>query len=76
MSLLEDFFEVYRVDGEKQIALERGQSLWDKCVSEYNAPLWLVRMYNPGRNLDKLSVGETFTVPLVLSKKEVTAASG
>lgn len=68
MGLLEDFFDAYRIDGEKSVAIRRGQSLWDLCVNENNAPIWLVRLYNPNLAMDSLSPGDAITIPQVVKK--------
>ncbi|MGK7346422.1 MAG: LysM peptidoglycan-binding domain-containing protein [Candidatus Nitrospinota bacterium M3_3B_026] len=68
MGLMEDFFDAYRIDGENNVAIRRGQSLWDLCVNENDAPIWLVRLYNPSLAIDSLTPGDTIIIPRVVKK--------
>lgn len=68
MGLMEDFFEVYKIEGEKSVSIRRGQSLWELCVNRHDAPLWLVRLYNPDLNMDSLMPGDSITIPVVSKK--------
>ncbi len=68
MSLREDFYDAYKVDGEKEVSIKRGQSLWDLCVKENEAPIWLVRLYNPDARLNNLMPGDIITIPTVVKK--------
>ncbi|MBI4827695.1 MAG: LysM peptidoglycan-binding domain-containing protein [Nitrospinae bacterium] len=68
LQMFEDFFESYQVGDEKQVTVAPGQSIWELCVNEHNAPLWLVQMYNPEKNLDQLNPGDSITIPAVVKK--------
>lgn len=65
MELLEDYFEAYKVDGEQDITIHRGQSLWDLCVKENDVPLWLFTLYNPETDIHRLKPGDKITLPLI-----------
>lgn len=68
MQLLEDFFDAYKVEDEKKVAIKRRQSLWDLCVNDHNAPLWLVELYNPEVELENVRPGEYITIPAIIRK--------
>jgi membrane-bound lytic murein transglycosylase D len=68
LQLLEDFFEAYKVEGEKTVSVRRGQSLWDLCAAESDTPLWLVKLYNPDTRLQSLTPGQTIVIPVVEKK--------
>ncbi len=68
MSLMEDFLEVYTVTEDQNITIRRGQSMWELCVKKHDAPLWLVRMYNPGVNLGSVMPGDSIRMPMVVKK--------
>ncbi|VAX19898.1 Membrane-bound lytic murein transglycosylase D [hydrothermal vent metagenome] len=68
MSLLEDFFDVYKVDGEKEITVKRGKSMWELCVIENQTPIWLVMLYNPNVNLGRIAAGDIINLPVVVKK--------
>ncbi len=68
LQLFEDFFEAYSVEEENEIMVKRGQSLWELCVKEHDAPIWLVSLYNPGIKLGYLKPGEKITIPTVIKK--------
>ncbi len=68
MQLFEDFFEVYKVEESKVVTVKRNQSLWDLSVKEHGAPLWLVQIYNPEIQLNKVRHGMAITMPTVVKK--------
>jgi len=68
MRLFEDFFDVYKVEESKVVTIKRNQSLWDLSVKEHGAPLWLVQIYNPGIQLNKVKHGMAINMPTVVKK--------
>ncbi|VAX19802.1 Membrane-bound lytic murein transglycosylase D [hydrothermal vent metagenome] len=74
MSLMEDFFEAYSIEGKTSVKLLRGQSLWNLSVKGYNTPLWLVRMYNPKLNFEKARPGMILHMPVVTPRINAATA--
>ncbi|VAX20367.1 Membrane-bound lytic murein transglycosylase D [hydrothermal vent metagenome] len=68
LQLYEDFFDVYSIEEANKVMVKNGQSLWELCVKENNAPLWLVTLYNPDMELGKLHPGDSITIPTIVKK--------
>jgi membrane-bound lytic murein transglycosylase D len=65
-SLEEDFFTNYLVDTLQTHQVGRGQNIWQICTDIYQVPMWLVVKYNPDRDLSKLHMGDTLSIPVVI----------
>ncbi len=68
LQLYEDFFDAYSIEEANKVMVKSGQSLWELCVKEYDAPLWLVTLYNPDLELGKLHPGDSVTIPTIVKK--------
>lgn len=64
MAIQEDFFSNYKVEGTAPYAVKRGETIWKLCA-ENEIPLWLLKRYNPEKNLQKLARGESIILPVV-----------
>jgi membrane-bound lytic murein transglycosylase D len=64
-SLEEDFFATYKVTGLLDRKIRRGDNIWTLCQEEFEVPFWLVASYNPGKDFDKLVVGDVVYFPVV-----------
>ena len=69
LSVFEDFFSAYAVKKVEGHIIKRGQSLWTICNEEYDLPIWLVALYNPGERLDQLQPGQVLRVPVVSARE-------
>ncbi|MDH5677746.1 MAG: transglycosylase SLT domain-containing protein [Nitrospinota bacterium] len=67
-SMMASFLENHDVEDEKQVVVKKGKSIWTLCVQEHNTPLWLVMLYNPGKEIRKLLPGDTLTLPMFSRK--------
>ena len=63
-----DFFDRHSVKEVGDRVLLRGQSAWMFCNVEQEVPLWLLSLYNEGKQLDRLHAGEILRVPVVEKK--------
>ena len=68
LSLQESFFGRYRVTGTEKRRLKKGESVWMIAQGRYQAPMWLLRQYNPTVNFNKVRGGEIVTFPKVIKK--------
>jgi membrane-bound lytic murein transglycosylase D len=68
LQLYEDFFDAYNIEEANKVLVKNGQSLWELCVKENNAPIWLVTLYNPGMELGKINPGDSITIPTIVKK--------
>lgn len=68
LQLYEDFFDAYTIEEANKVMVKSGQSLWELCVKEYDAPIWLVTLYNPDTELGKLIPGDSITIPTIVKK--------
>lgn len=48
--------------------VRRGESLWTVAQRSGRLPLWVIQSYNPGRDLDKLAVGDTIKIPITAAQ--------
>ena len=66
---LEDgFFATFRIDGRRSYSIRRGDSLWVIANREKDAPLWLIRQYNPDVDFSRLQPGDKITLPVIGKK--------
>ena len=69
--LVEDFFNVYRVDQTQTYHIKTGDNIWTLCKDVFEIPLWLFLTYNEGLDLNELKTSQRVKIPVV----EKTAAS-
>lgn len=62
------FFNKYKIEGETEVEIQTGDSLWQLAQQEYQVPLWLLKKYNPNIEIEKLSVGSKVVFPLVVEQ--------
>ena len=61
----EDFFSVYRIDGETLYTLKAGENIWTLCQDTFDLPLWLIQKYNEDQNLTMLQPNQKLRLPTV-----------
>ncbi len=66
--LYKDFFVSHNVKEVDDRVLLRGQSAWMLCNNQREVPLWLLSLYNEGKQLDRLHAGEILRVPVIEKK--------
>lgn len=66
--LYKDFFGSHNVKEVDDRVLLRGQSAWMLCNGRQEVPLWLLSLYNEGKQLNRLHAGEVLRVPVVEKK--------
>ena len=67
-AIQEDFFGNYQVEKVMTRSLERGETLWEICNNLYSIPFWLLSNYNPDKDINKISVGESINIPILTEK--------
>lgn len=68
-AIQEDFYSTYKVEKVVVYEMKRGDTLWELCNTEYLVPLWLLGYFNPEKDLNALSIGETIKIPLITESK-------
>jgi len=61
----EDFFASYAVEGVLVHKIRSGENIWYLCNQVYEIPYWLLRKYNPNKNLERLNLGDELIIPIV-----------
>jgi membrane-bound lytic murein transglycosylase D len=61
----EDFFASWAIDGVLVHKIKSGENIWYLCNQVYEIPYWLVRKYNPNKNLERLNMGDELIIPVV-----------
>jgi len=61
----EDFFSSFAVEGVIAHKIKSGENIWYLCNQVYEIPYWLVRKYNPNKNLERLTAGDELIIPVV-----------
>ena len=64
----EQFERTHEIAGTVRHKLAPRENVWTLVTQTYKVPLWLVRGYNPGKDLRRLVAGEEIVVPLVKPK--------
>ncbi|MDH5761574.1 MAG: LysM peptidoglycan-binding domain-containing protein [Nitrospinota bacterium] len=64
-AIQEDFFGNYQVEKLVTRKLKRGETLWEICNNVYSIPFWLLSNYNPDKDINSISIGETITIPIL-----------
>ena len=67
-AIQEDFFENYQVEKVVARKLKRGETLWEICNNVYSIPFWLLSNYNPEKDINKISIGESINIPILTDK--------
>lgn len=65
----EDFYQSFRVEGDMVYVVKRGDNIWDICNRQYQIPYWLVKKYNPDRDLFNLHAGDEIIMPVVEARE-------
>lgn len=61
----EDFYRNFSVRGETSYKVRHGDSIWTICNRRFEIPHWLLKKYNPNKDLSGLIAGEELVVPVV-----------
>jgi len=64
-AIQEDFYANFKVDKVVVRKVKKGETLWELSNDVYVIPLWLLGHYNPGKNLNTLSIGEPLKIPVL-----------
>jgi membrane-bound lytic murein transglycosylase D len=64
-AIQEDFFGSYQVEKVVTRKLKRGETLWEICNNVYSIPFWLLSNYNPNKDINSISIGESITIPIL-----------
>lgn len=67
-SLYKVFFDSHDVTEVDDRVLHRGQSAWTIWNDQRDVPLWLISLYNEGKQLNQLHAGEILRMPVVEKK--------
>ncbi|MBI5637316.1 MAG: transglycosylase SLT domain-containing protein [Nitrospinae bacterium] len=67
-SLYKDFFDSHNVKEVDDRVLHRGQTAWTIWNGQREVPLWLISLYNEGKQLDRLHAGEILRMPVIEKK--------
>ncbi len=67
-SLYKDFFGSHNVTEVDDRVLHRGQTAWTIWNGQREVPLWLISLYNEGKQLNRLQAGDILRVPVVEKK--------
>ncbi len=63
--LEEDFFSVYRINGESEYMVKKGDNIWALCKKTFEIPFWLIRKYNTGQDFNALQPDDKLRIPSV-----------
>lgn len=66
------FYKKYKVMGQTEYKVKRGDSLWLLAQRDYGVPIWLLKQYNPGLAIEKIYPGAKVIFPLVVRRKNNT----
>jgi membrane-bound lytic murein transglycosylase D len=61
----EKFFSNYTIKKTITHTVKKRENVWYLCQNVYQIPFWLVRKYNPGKNLERLDKGDKLVIPVV-----------
>ncbi|MFQ5673316.1 MAG: LysM peptidoglycan-binding domain-containing protein [Nitrospinales bacterium] len=68
-AIQEDFFSNYRIKKTLVRKIKKGETLWEISNDIYFVPFWLLSYYNPDRDINSLSVGDSVVIPLITKVK-------
>ena len=63
--LQQAFFERYRIVDSYVYEMKKGESIWSITQRANNVPVWLLRQYNPGVELNEVKPGSKVVIPTV-----------
>jgi membrane-bound lytic murein transglycosylase D len=61
----EDFFSVYRIEGETLYTVNKGDNIWLLCQQTFELPFWLIQKYNADQDFNRLQPGQKIRIPTV-----------
>ena len=64
-AIQEDFFNNYKIDKLLVRNMAKGETAWEICNEIYAIPFWLLASYNPGKDINSISVREPIVVPII-----------
>ena len=64
-AIQEDFFNNYKIDKLLVRNMAKGETAWQICNEIYAIPFWLLASYNPEKDINSISVGESIVVPII-----------
>jgi membrane-bound lytic murein transglycosylase D len=67
-AIQEDFFGNYQVEKVVTRKLKKGETLWEICNEVYSIPFWLLSNYNPDKDINRISIGESMNIPILTDK--------
>ncbi len=67
-AIQEDFFGNYQVEKVVTRKLKKGETLWEICNNVYSIPFWLLSNYNPDKDINSISAGESISIPILTDK--------
>jgi membrane-bound lytic murein transglycosylase D len=63
--VVQDFFNVYRVDQVQTYHIKRGDNIWSLCKEDFEVPLWLFLTYNEGLDLKEIQASQPVKIPVL-----------
>lgn len=64
-SIEEDFYNNFDIVGQKLYEIKRGENIWVITNRTHEMPYWLIKKYNPKKDLFNLIAGEEIVVPVI-----------
>jgi membrane-bound lytic murein transglycosylase D len=64
LAIQEDFFSNYKIEGISTHTIKQGDTVWKLC-DENEIPLWLLKRYNPDKDIRRLAMGEPLSLPII-----------
>ena len=64
----QEFYKKYKITGQTEYQIKNGDSLWLLAQRDYRVPIWLLKQYNPGIEIEKVNAGATVVFPLVVEQ--------
>ncbi len=64
--IAEDFFAAFKVAGVSTYKVKSGDNIWTISHNELDLPLWLIKQYNPGTDLENLHPRQKLFSPIVV----------
>ena len=63
--VVQDFFNVYRVNQIQTYHIKRGDNIWSLCKEDFEVPFWLFLTYNEGLDLKEIKASQPVKIPVV-----------
>ena len=64
-TLQQEFFSSYRIRSTEQYRVKSGDNIGTIARERYSTPIWLLRQYNPGLEINHIQPGQQITLPLL-----------